>query len=324
MPIDRRAVLSATGLVLGTAAAGPAPRFEQSGFVSIGGIEQWIAIAGPRRAPAILYLHGGPAEAQSPFLAQFAPWERSFIVANWDQRGAGKTFGRNGRTAPDLSLDRLIADTIAVADYVRGITAKRRLILVGQSWGAILGMHVVRQRPEMFSAFVGTGFPVSWPLVVEGQERWARQNATANHDAAALRVLDETAALPLTDVRRMMASFKWRMSASDLDYLKGQRTFLDNPKDSDAADWKAGSAFTIPKLIPVIYGFDARKLGLEWPLSFFVIQGWSDHVAPFEAARDYVAQIRAPAKAFVPIAGGHFACFTNAQAFVASLGRLTG
>src|SRR5471032_2315488 len=77
---------------------------DESGFVRIGGIDQWISIqAQDRRNPVILYLHGGPSEAQSPFLSQFLPWQRDFTVVNWDQLGAGKTFGRNGAATPDMT-----------------------------------------------------------------------------------------------------------------------------------------------------------------------------------------------------------------------------
>jgi hypothetical protein len=76
-------------------------RVDEDGFVSIGGIDQWIAIHGEdARSPVILYLHGGPAEAQSPFLKEFIPWEKNFIVVNWDQRGSGKTFAKTKPPRP--------------------------------------------------------------------------------------------------------------------------------------------------------------------------------------------------------------------------------
>jgi fermentation-respiration switch protein FrsA (DUF1100 family) len=50
-----------------------------------------------------------------------------------------------------------------------------------------------------------------------------------------------------------------------------------------------------------------------------VIQGRDDHIAPFEVAKTYVAEVRAPKKAFIPIAGGHWACFTNVTAFLEAL-----
>jgi pimeloyl-ACP methyl ester carboxylesterase len=299
-------------------------RVDEDGFVSIGGIDQWVAIHGEdARSPLILYLHGGPAEAQSPFLKEFVPWEKDFIVVNWDQRGSGKTFGKNGTLTPDITLDRMAKDAIAVADYARQRLGKKKVILVGQSWGAILGLAVLQRRADLFYAFVGTGQPVNWVLSIEDRERWARAQATAAGDTVALKTLDEAVTLPATDDKRLAASNKWRMSASDFEYLKSvQGKFVGpslSPAKGDAADWAAGAEFSGPKLWRVITSFDARKLSLDMPIPFFVIQGRDDHVASFDAAKSYVDSIRAPAKAFVPIDGGHFACFTDPDQFVGAL-----
>ncbi|HEX4273153.1 MAG TPA: hypothetical protein VHZ32_17305, partial [Rhizomicrobium sp.] len=41
--------------------AGASDSIDETGFVKIGGIDQWIAIQGTdRRNPIILFLHGGP------------------------------------------------------------------------------------------------------------------------------------------------------------------------------------------------------------------------------------------------------------------------
>lgn len=110
-------------------AVGP---IDQTGYVTIGGIPQWIAIQGESRAnPVILYPHGGPGEAQSPFLKRFEPWERNFTVVNWDQRGAGKTFEKNGRAIPDFTLARLADDAVEVTEYALRKLHKHKLIVVG-------------------------------------------------------------------------------------------------------------------------------------------------------------------------------------------------
>ena len=75
------------------------------------------------------------------------------------------------------------------------------------------------------------------------------------------------------------------------------------------------------RLSPVETSFDARALGLDVPVPFFVIQGREDHITPFEVAQAYFAEVRAPKKAFLPIAGGHYACFTNPIEFVDALRR---
>ncbi len=322
--LGRRTLLAAAGAALlevGSARAASGSIDEQ-GFVRIGGIDQWIAIQGQDVGkPAILYLHGGPAEAQSPFLKEFIPWERDFIVVNWDQRGSGKTYGRNGPSTPDVTPERMAADAIEVAEHIRRRLGKTKLILIGQSWGALLGVMVAKRRPDLFHAFVGTAQPVSWESTVLDGERWAHSQAAAAGDKAGLAALDEAAKLPLSDLRRVMAMGRWRMSPSDFEYLKIQADFMGPtpPTKGDAADWGSGGAFTIPKLLPFLTTFDIRALGDTFALPVVVIQGLQDHAVSFDAAKAWIDQVKAPAKAFVAIDGGHFACFTNPEGFVAAL-----
>jgi pimeloyl-ACP methyl ester carboxylesterase len=304
------------------AATGP---IDESGFVQIGGIDQWIAIQGRNAAnPVILYLHGGPSEAQSPFLMEFLPWERDFTVVNWDQRGSGKTYGRNGASTPNMTLDQLVEDTISLAEHVRARLSVKKVILVGQSWGSSLGVHAVKRRPELFHAFVGTGQVVSFAATLASEVAWARLQATATKDDSGLKALNDAAALPepQRDLALSGTARKWIIPAVDSEYAKMIFAFMGPkpyPTQGDAADWIAGNAFTGPRLLPVVRSMDLRTLGLDMPLPFFVIQGRDDHIVSYDAAKAYVDDIRAPKKAFIPIDGGHYACFTDADQFVGAL-----
>src|SRR5262245_8224322 len=109
-------------------------RIEEARYVSIGGIEQWITIRGDRRdAPILLLLHGGPAEIQSPLISTYEPFERSYVLVQWDQRGAGKTYGKNRGPDSDVSLDRLAQDGIDLSEHLLKHLGQRRLILIGHS-----------------------------------------------------------------------------------------------------------------------------------------------------------------------------------------------
>lgn len=130
----------ASPLLLVKPALGKLRAIDESGFIRVGGIDQWISIRGTdARNPVILFLHGGPAEAQSPFLKEFLPWEASFTVVNWDQRGAGKTFGRNGPTTPDMTVERMAQDVIEIAELT-----KYKLHPVKSSSSATLGAPFLR------------------------------------------------------------------------------------------------------------------------------------------------------------------------------------
>ncbi len=66
--------------------------------------------------------------------------ESDFTVVNWDQRGSGRTYGKNGAATPGMStpeaaLECLCQDTREVAEYTRKRLSKKKIILIGQSWG---------------------------------------------------------------------------------------------------------------------------------------------------------------------------------------------
>jgi pimeloyl-ACP methyl ester carboxylesterase len=321
---SRRAMLHLIGgASLGSALpAFAAGGIDETGFVKIGGIDQWIAIQGSdRRNPVILYLHGGPGEAQSPFLKDFVPWQKDFTVVNWDQRGAGKTYEKNGKATPDVTMVRLASDAVEIARYVLKKLGKQKLILVGQSFGSGLGLMVARRAPELFYCMVGAAQFVSTALAVQGWEAWTRQEAARRHDVAGLKALDVAAKQPILSRERMMAARKWVMSPPDQAYIQRQMAFIgspDHPKP-EAAAWVEGYGFESKKLAPDSAVFDAMKDAPVLLVPYILIQGREDHVTPLGPAKAYFDLVVSKSKAFVTIDGGHYACFTNTDEFLAGL-----
>jgi pimeloyl-ACP methyl ester carboxylesterase len=322
----REAIIAgAAGLVwIEVAAAATRRPLEESKFVRIGGLDQWVAIRGRSNGPVILFLHGGPGEAMSPFLDLFLPYEHDFAWAIWDQRGAGKTYARNGgETTVGMDLEQFIRDTIELAVYLRRRLSQPKIILVGHSWGAALGLQVAKRRPDLFYAFVGTGQPVSNELGLLSQERYARTVLTESKDEPGLKALDEVVSLPFTDPKRRFANRRLLFGSEDQTFLAREDAFVGpkpRPTQGAIADWMGGYTFTSNVLVPKIIGKELIDLvGFEVPLPFIVIQGRDDHIAPTDVAHDYVEKIKAPAKAFVEIQGGHFAIYTNQEEFLTAL-----
>ena len=197
------------------------------------------------------------------------------------------------------------------------------MILVGQSWGAVLGVNVIKRRPALFYAFVGTGLPVSVAETIEDRAHWARREAKATGDQASIKALDDAAPLPPDKRLGALASVskKWILSPSDLkfkDEVLGEYADASSTK-AEVVAWRAGATFSGSTIGRANDNFDLRRLGLDMPIPFFVVQGREDRIAGFDSTRAYVEDVRAPAKAFIPIDGGHYACFTDATEFIAAL-----
>ncbi|HWO33857.1 MAG TPA: hypothetical protein VNO32_34095, partial [Candidatus Acidoferrum sp.] len=96
-------------------------RVNEEMFIQVGGIAQWITIKGDNRNnPVVLFLHGGPGDALSPYAdSMYGGWESEFTLAQWDQRGAGRTYGKSGPSIePTMTVERMVDDGTEVAQFL--------------------------------------------------------------------------------------------------------------------------------------------------------------------------------------------------------------
>ena len=301
---------------------------EETTYVSLGGVQQWIQIRGnDRKNPVLLFVHGGPGTSVTAVSSLLRPWEKYFTVVMWDQRDAGKTFVRNG---PDreMSLARVSQDGIELTDFLRRRLAKRKIILLGHSWGTMVGLRMVHARPDLFSAYVGTGQVVS--IAEKEPIDYARTMARLRvaHDAGGIRDLTDAGPPPYRTSDQLMVE----RSLSSRHDIPSERDLVRNmvPVALFAPGWSLwdiyeslqGSRYAEAATFDADASYDARQLGADYPLPFFIIQGSDDHVTPTDLARRYFDGIRAPEKRFVVIANaGHAAVLTEPDAFLRALVR---
>ncbi|WP_182355016.1 alpha/beta fold hydrolase [Flaviflexus huanghaiensis] len=126
--------------------------------VPIGGHEQSIMLRGvSAEAPILLFLEGGPGGTGIGRIRRSGDaLEQDFVVAVWDQRGAGKSYDALDPTNT-LTPEQMVDDTVEVTRYLLDRFDQEKLYLVGSSWGTILGTLAVQRNPELFHAWIGTG-----------------------------------------------------------------------------------------------------------------------------------------------------------------------
>lgn len=119
--------------------------------IELGDINQWISIRGRNTSnPILLYLHGGPGTPVMPLFRHFQiPLEDHFIVVQWEQRGAGKSFSWK-IPKETMIIEQFISDLHELIEILQKRFNKEKIYLMGHSWGSILGTFTVQKYPELF------------------------------------------------------------------------------------------------------------------------------------------------------------------------------
>lgn len=285
----------------------PAVGIDEELFARIGGIDQWLSIRGQNRQnPVILFLHGGPGMATSPYPRDFLfTWTREFTVVRWDQRGSAKTFGRSGTVAEGMTIDRMAADGVEVAEFVRSRLHKPRIILLGLSWGSMIGVKIARTRPDLFYAYVGTGQAVNQGKYKRIAWEQLRAEARRRHNDQAVRELDAIGPPPWDEARKEGVHTKWANA-----FEEGQPALLpiilfDSPAGpSDLFDFVRGLLTSDEYFRDQVNALDLPGEGTTFALPVFLFQGALDYVTPVPPVQDYFNRIVAPRKELVLIPGG--------------------
>ena len=299
---------------------------DERAFVRIGGIEQWLTIRGEdRNNPVILMLHGGPGSATSMLAPVWRGWEKDFTLVQWDQRGSGRTYGRNGEDEQPMTVDRLTRDGIEVAQYLITHLHKRKIILLGHSWGSELGLLMIKAEPGLFFAYVGTGQVVAKEEKEEVLYARLMAKLKAANDNDGIERLSALGPPPYRseadlDVQRGIQN---RFETAAEQGLESAMTpvvlFAPDTSLADIYDYLKGKDFAGEALYRETLSFDARKLG-HFDVPVFVIDGDRDLTTPPDLARTWFDGLGAPRKGFALLeGGGHSALLTMPGAFHAVL-----
>jgi pimeloyl-ACP methyl ester carboxylesterase len=301
-----------------------AERIEEASFVTLGGIEQWVTIRGDdRRRPVLLLLHGGPGDVQSPFISTYAPYEKAFVLVQWDQRGAGQTFARNG--AAGVTFEHLVSDGLELAEQLGRRFPGGRPILFGHSWGTIIATRMALQRPELFRAYVGTGQATTWADTVQFQFDFLEQRYKEHGDAAALAALEAIGTPDPANVRQYFGfsrPIRQHMNPSDTAWLSGLTEAYRSNGETEA-DLKAiagGGSASGSALIAASVATDLPATATRFRIPYYVIQGRHDLFAPTSLVEAYFKRISAPKKGLIILEdAGHFALATHQARMIAAL-----
>jgi pimeloyl-ACP methyl ester carboxylesterase len=286
-------------------------------FVPIGGIDQWITIKGDDRDnPVVLFLHGGPGDALSPFAdAMFAGWEKDFTLVQWDQRGAGRTYAKSGSSVePTMTVERMVQDGIEVTEFLTKHLNKKKIIIEGGSWGSILGIYMAHARPDLFYAYVGDAQMVNWRKNLLGSYTRVLQFARACGNQEALTALTTIGSPPWNSLSKYPVFRKWERAYQAKLVTAPPAPAILSPEyasPQEQAQYAAADDFSFEHfwgltLSGALTKVDLPALGTDFAIPVFIFQGQEDLTALPELAEAYFDSIKAPRKQFFLVPGtGH-------------------
>lgn len=300
--------------------------------VRIGGMTQWLLIRGQdRSAPVLLWLHGGPGAAQMPLAhATTRALERDFVVVHWDQRGAGKSNPR-GFDPATMTLERFLQDAHAVTRHLQDSLATERIIVLGHSWGTMLGARLVSRWPEDYAGYIGVGQQVSTARgVAVALDRLAPQ-IRAGGNASDLRWLDTATPAALQEHAAYVAMMQRldRYGGGMNVPTRRLAAMLIRAPEYSAGDlwrWLDGANRGSGPMWP---DYRARDLMAEvpvMPVPMLLISGARDLNTPVELAAEWFDGVEAPRgkRHEVFDASGHAPFLTEPARFAAAVRGFAG
>lgn len=130
-------------------------------YVDINGIpEYFMHYPAEESDSVILFVHGGPGYANAYYSYIYKPKNKPFNLVYYDQRGAGKTQLKTPVTAEEVKFETLMQDLYESIKYLRKKYPGKKLILLGHSWGSVLGIEYVKRyqnTEDSVDAYIGCG-----------------------------------------------------------------------------------------------------------------------------------------------------------------------
>ncbi len=298
-------------------------------YIPLNGQEQYVLVRGESTEnPVIIYLHGGPSSPDTYTSYAFSDsLTDRYTVIGWDQRGCGRTYFRNIKSDPEnttVDFEQALADLDMLVDYAREKFNKEKVIIMGHSYGTILGGKYTQLCPEKVSEYIAVGQVVS----LERSDVYSYEDALAK----AAAVGDDTSVL--------RAAYEQYKESGELKDLLALRALVSKYHPAEKADKTTFYAVFSP-----YFGFEdvrwfLRQLGdmddyfalnkqlfdytfaadmsgdTEYEVPVHFISGSCDWVCPVDSVKGYADSITAPSvKCDVMEGCGHLPQYDEPEEF---------
>ena len=303
---------------------------DEAGYIMLGGQEQYILMRGENvNNPVIIYLHGGPSSPDGYVTYGFTDYLiDDYTVIAWDQRGCGRTYIHNKDVDTNndtASFSQALVDLDELVDYARARFHQDKVILLGHSYGTILGSVYAHKYPEKVDTYIGAAQVIS----LEETDMYSYRDALSKAQAAGEDI---------SELENAYEQYANEKSLKNIMQLRNKVYQYHPVEISDKATWMAVISpyfgvddlrwFLVQlgdmeeyvklnkQLFDFTFDFNIYDYGLDYEMPAYFISGSCDWVCPVAPIREYAQAVQAPSSDFLVINGpGHNLQYSTPREF---------
>jgi len=254
--------------------------------IRVGGIGQVITLKGQDRSrPLFLFITGGPG---SPGIddeseAYLGELEKHLVVVRWDQRNCGKTLDLNPSPVK-LTVALYEKDAYELVSALLGQFNRKKLFVMGWSWGTVLGFYLAGKHPDLLYAYMAVSPAINQWESERISLKELRQKAVAKKNAQAIKEL-AVVKIPFENGLQNYYDRKWLsiFNGETIDDTTAfKKYFLENSEMMAlfAASNNSNLFTSLPKINCPVYFFAGR----------------TDHQTNCAITEQYYKKVEAPKK----------------------------
>lgn len=290
-------------------------------YIEVNGIKQGMFLQCENAEnPVLLYLHGGPGSPEIAFNAKYPTGlEKRFTVCWWEQRGSCISYSI--KIKPEqMTVEQMIADTVAVTNYLRNRFCQEKVYVMGHSWGSFLGVLTVKNHPELYHAYIGIGQVVNQDRSERLAYTYMLDEFEKRNDQKMLKRLRKH---PIDDGGKISARYlglrSIGMNKLGIGIMRNMTSSIDCVKIvlgfkgytlGEKFKFAKGSMFSLRHLWDNVMQTDFIKQVPKLQIPVYIFQGKYDYQVSYEIAREYAIALNAPIKGFYTFENSaHSPCF---------------
>lgn len=294
--------------------------------IEINGSKQWVYIRYKNNNnPIILFLHGGPGAAQIYCSDNyFHRLVEKFIVVDWDQRCSGKSY-RKESTKKNLTIHQYVEDIRALSEWLIKKFNKEKIIVVGHSWGSVIGLLAVKKYPLLFEYYIGIGQVID---MVEGEKRgyyFALEKSKLNNHPD-YKKLQKIGPPPHSSLYKTAIFRKILDNYGGFQYQQPSNIWNDYLKEMmiselynlmDVFRWFKGTNYLVKHFRDELLTIKLKEQVKKLDVPIYFIAGEFDYITPTSLVEEYFKQVECPFKEMIMIENvAHDAHFENPDKFI--------